>query len=231
MPISLHVLLVMRDDHNQNKLKELLYRVNYQVTSVSSRSKALELLRTKKIAPDGSVISYDIVLKEHEPPKVDGLKFLRSMNKETLLNKPPVILVSHQDDPEKVAMGLHMGAADYLVQPLRINELRNLWTHVWRQRNRAELPSNTVAHLGPVAGDDEDGSTDGSSQGTGMHSKRMEGQGTSRSGGMRDCPPAGMNQEMTDTMMHLMQQLQQSQQQQQAAQAVSHAQLAPKGVR
>ena len=30
-PISLHVLLVMRDEFNRNNLQELLHRVNYQV--------------------------------------------------------------------------------------------------------------------------------------------------------------------------------------------------------
>ena len=31
---------------------------------------------------------------------------------------------------------LHSGAADYLVQPLRQNELQNLWTKVWWRRVR-----------------------------------------------------------------------------------------------
>jgi len=39
--------------------------------------------------------------------------------------------MSTQDDRENVATSLHMGAADYLVKPLRTNELHNLWTHVW----------------------------------------------------------------------------------------------------
>ena len=29
---------------------------------------------------------------------------------------------------------LKLGAADYLVKPLRTNELLNLWTHMWRRR-------------------------------------------------------------------------------------------------
>lgn len=35
---------------------------------------------------------------------------------------------------EKVAQCLHLGAADYLVKPLRKNELNNLWAHVWRYK-------------------------------------------------------------------------------------------------
>ena len=33
---------------------------------------------------------------------------------------------------------LHSGAADYLVQPLRQNELQNLWTKVWWRKVRLQ---------------------------------------------------------------------------------------------
>lgn len=39
--------------------------------------------------------------------------------------------MSTLDDRENVATALHLGAADYLVKPLRSSELMNLWTHVW----------------------------------------------------------------------------------------------------
>lgn len=44
-----------------------------------------------------------------------------------------VAVYSSQDDRERVIECLQLGACDYLVKPLRQNELRNLWTRVWRQ--------------------------------------------------------------------------------------------------
>lgn len=41
-------------------------------------------------------------------------------------------MVSSQDSREAVERALAAGAADYLVKPLRANELRTLWMHVWR---------------------------------------------------------------------------------------------------
>ena len=42
--------------------------------------------------------------------------------------------MSSNGDREAVMKCLHSGAADYLVQPLRQNELQNLWTKVlWRK--------------------------------------------------------------------------------------------------
>ena len=50
--------------------------------------------------------------------------------------------MSAQDEVSVVVKCLRLGAADYLVKPLRTNELLNLWTHMWRRRrmvNRADL--------------------------------------------------------------------------------------------
>lgn len=44
---------------------------------------------------------------------------------------PSCAVMSTLDDRENVATALHLGAADYLVKPLRSSELTHLWTHVW----------------------------------------------------------------------------------------------------
>lgn len=43
--------------------------------------------------------------------------------------------MSAQDEVSTVVKCLRLGAADYLVKPLRTNELLNLWTHMWRRRH------------------------------------------------------------------------------------------------
>lgn len=43
-------------------------------------------------------------------------------------------VMSAQDEVTLVVKCLRLGAADYLVKPLRTNELLNLWTHMWRRR-------------------------------------------------------------------------------------------------
>lgn len=45
-----------------------------------------------------------------------------------------VKVMSAQDEVSIVVKCLRLGAADYLVKPLRTNELLNLWTHMWRRR-------------------------------------------------------------------------------------------------
>ncbi len=43
----------------------------------------------------------------------------------------PRAVMSTQDERDMVATCLSMGATDYLVKPLRHNELRNIWTRIW----------------------------------------------------------------------------------------------------
>lgn len=49
--------------------------------------------------------------------------------------------MSAQDEVSIVVKCLRHGAADYLVKPLRTNELLNLWTHMWRRRREVCCPS------------------------------------------------------------------------------------------
>ena len=46
-------------------------------------------------------------------------------------------VMSTQDSVNTVYKCMLKGASDYLVKPLRRNELRNLWQHVWRRRQNA----------------------------------------------------------------------------------------------
>ena len=50
-----------------------------------------------------------------------------------------VSVMSTQDSVNTVYKCMLKSAADYLVKPLRRNELRNLWQHVWRRQSSQSL--------------------------------------------------------------------------------------------
>ncbi|GAB2270019.1 Tor complex Tor2 interacting protein 1 [Dionaea muscipula] len=52
--------------------------------------------------------------------------------------------MSAQDEVSVVVKCLRLGAADYLVKPLRTNELLNLWTHMWRRRQTLGLVEKNI---------------------------------------------------------------------------------------
>lgn len=54
------------------------------------------------------------------------------------------VVMSAQDEVSVVVKCLRLGAADYLVKPLRTNELLNLWTHMWRRRRMLGLSEKDI---------------------------------------------------------------------------------------
>jgi len=55
--------------------------------------------------------------------------------------------MSAQDEVSIVVKCLRLGAADYLVKPLRTNELLNLWTHMWRRRRMVCISQVPTSNL------------------------------------------------------------------------------------
>mmetsp|Transcript_30508 Transcript_30508/g.97428 ORF Transcript_30508/g.97428 Transcript_30508/m.97428 type:complete len:151 (-) Transcript_30508:30-482(-) len=125
---TLRVLIADSNTESREEVAQLLRECSYEVTAVESSKRALEFLQRPE--------DFDIILKEHELPTVDGTKLLSKMLSSEKLSSIPVVMISTQDERDNVVQCLHMGAADYLIKPLRRNELRNLWTRVWFRRVR-----------------------------------------------------------------------------------------------
>lgn len=47
-----------------------------------------------------------------------------------------VAVMSVDDRRDFILKGVAHGAVDFLVKPVRINELRNIWQHVFRRRKQ-----------------------------------------------------------------------------------------------
>lgn len=139
---------------------ELLKSEEYVVTEADSGAKALELLKTTRV---------DLILTDHEPPASDCCDFIRSVLENPKTQLVPIVgafftrtpgerrnlqflssarlfaaVMSSRGDKHVMAKVFHAGAADFLLKPLRRNELRTIWTHVWRRwvRNRPTVARN-----------------------------------------------------------------------------------------
>nr|KJB30472.1 hypothetical protein B456_005G145700 [Gossypium raimondii] len=99
----------------------------FTVTTVKSSRQVIDALNAE--GPD-----IDIILTEFDLQMTKGMKLLKYIMRNNELRRIPVIMMSAQDEVSIVVKCLRLGAADYLVKPLRTNELLNLWTHMWRRR-------------------------------------------------------------------------------------------------
>ncbi|KAF5748135.1 putative two-component system sensor histidine kinase/response regulator [Tripterygium wilfordii] len=123
-PIGMRVLAVDDDPTCLLLLDTLLRRCQYHVTTTNQAITALELLRENKN-------TFDLVISDVHMPDMDGFKLLELVGLEMDL---PVIMLSANGDTKLVMKGITHGACDYLLKPIRIEELRNIWQHVIRRK-------------------------------------------------------------------------------------------------
>ncbi|PHT75384.1 Two-component response regulator ARR12 [Capsicum annuum] len=123
-PIGMRVLAVDDNPICLKLLDSLLRKCQYQVTTTSQARMALKMLRENKDR-------FDLVISDVHMPDMDGFKLLELVGLEMDL---PVIMLSANSDTRLVMKGISHGACDYLVKPVRIEELRNIWQHVIRRK-------------------------------------------------------------------------------------------------
>ncbi|XP_027352936.1 two-component response regulator-like APRR3 isoform X3 [Abrus precatorius] len=122
----LRVLLVEADDSTRQIIAALLRKCSYRVAAVRDGLKAWETLKNK--ADD-----IDLILTEVDLPSISGFSLLTLIMEHDTCKNIPVIMMSSHDSVSMVFKCMLKGAADFLIKPVRRNELRNLWQHVWRR--------------------------------------------------------------------------------------------------
>lgn len=123
-PAGLRVLVVDDDVTCLKILEHMLQKCRYHVTTCSEALTALSLLRERKGG-------FDVVISDVHMPDMDGFKLLELVGLEMDL---PVIMMSADGRTSAVMRGIKHGACDYLIKPVRIEELKNIWQHVVRKK-------------------------------------------------------------------------------------------------
>lgn len=123
----LRVLLVESDDSTRQIIAALLRKCSYKVAAVGDGLKAWEVLKRRPR-------NVDIILTEVDLPSISGYALLTLIMEHEICKNVPVIMMSAHDSISTVYKCMLRGAVDFLVKPLRKNELRNLWQHVWRRQ-------------------------------------------------------------------------------------------------
>ncbi|KAK1414010.1 hypothetical protein QVD17_29747 [Tagetes erecta] len=132
-PIGMRVLAVDDDPTCLKLLDGLLRKCQYQVTTTNQARTALNMLRENRDR-------FDVVISDVHMPDMDGFKLLELVGLEMDL---PVIMLSGNSDRKLVMKGITHGACDYLVKPVRLEELRNIWQHVIRRKVESKPQSKS----------------------------------------------------------------------------------------
>ncbi|KAJ6404435.1 hypothetical protein OIU84_012595 [Salix udensis] len=134
----LGVLLVEADDSTRQIIVALLRKCGYRVSAVPDGLMAWETLKERPH-------SIDLILTEVELPLISGYALLSLAMEHDVCKNIPVIMMSSHHSISMVLKCMLKGAADFLVKPVRKNELRNLWQHVWRRHTltAGKIPRNS----------------------------------------------------------------------------------------
>ena len=124
------LLIVEDDDAVASALLAAVSSAGHKAERVFRGSDAL--LQHRKAA----MILLDLGL-----PDMDGLEVLRKLRQVTL---NPVIILTARDDERSVIRGLRLGADDYLIKPVKLNELLARIEAVARRMGRAAAPSSEL---------------------------------------------------------------------------------------
>ncbi|KAL5652288.1 hypothetical protein ACJX0J_037746, partial [Zea mays] len=133
-PVGLRVLAVDDDRVCLKILERQLKCCNYNTTVVTDAQTALDMLRERK---DGN--QFDLVISDVVMTKMDGFKLLELIGLEMDL---PVIMLSANSETQTIMKGIKHGACDYMVKPVRLEQLRGIWTHV--VKNSKIDPRNNI---------------------------------------------------------------------------------------
>ncbi|MCP6680860.1 response regulator transcription factor [Bacillus nakamurai] len=92
-------------------VSESLTKEGFEVTAAFDGEEALEILNTQKF----EVILLDLML-----PKIDGMECLRMIRSKSMV---PVLIMSAKDEDVDKALGLGLGADDYISKPFSMLEV------------------------------------------------------------------------------------------------------------
>jgi len=109
-------ILIVEDDLVSLKLiQKILTGFNYKVVTAESGKDAISILEKEK--------NIDIIVSDVMMPLMDGFQFLTYIKADVQYQDIPVILCTALNDMDSVKKGLKLGAADYIVKPIKADTL------------------------------------------------------------------------------------------------------------
>ncbi|KAJ3692932.1 hypothetical protein LUZ60_012027 [Juncus effusus] len=122
---ELHVLAVDDSPVERAIIAALLKSSKYRVTSVDSAQRALELLV-------GLELNFNMIITDYTMPGMTGYDLLKRVKESAELKKIPVVIVSSENVPNRIARCLREGAEDFLLKPVRPDDVSRLCTRVMK---------------------------------------------------------------------------------------------------
>jgi two-component system, response regulator, stage 0 sporulation protein F len=107
------ILVVEDEDNTRHALTKLLTREGYFVEGVANGYEALSYLRGQSV---------NLIVTDIKMPRMDGITFLRELNKN--FPKSNVIMITAYGGVDSYLEAMNLGAFEYINKPVQIDELK-----------------------------------------------------------------------------------------------------------
>ncbi|WOH05318.1 hypothetical protein DCAR_0624734 [Daucus carota subsp. sativus] len=131
---KLRILLYDADVESSQQCSSLLRQCssNYQVKAVFSANEVMNALNSSCTTPGFEI---DIILAEASLlVSTGGSHLLRYITQSNDLKHIPVIMMFEEDDVSMIFKGLGFGATDYIMKPLGVTDVLNLWDRIHKRK-------------------------------------------------------------------------------------------------
>ena len=128
------ILLVEDDTEISEMLKNFLITENYEVVTAYDGESACE----RFFADEYSIVLLDLMI-----PKISGMEVMKTIRASSTV---PIMIISAKDTDSDKALGLGLGADDYVTKPFSVTEVL--------ARIKANIRRNTQYAAGAAAGQD-----------------------------------------------------------------------------
>ncbi|KAM1486314.1 hypothetical protein ACFX2I_000527 [Malus domestica] len=147
VPEAVTVLAVDGDSACLTLLSRMLCKLGYKVLTAKRACDALSIAQKKES-------ELHLVLTEVHLPDMDKYELLERMR---AVSKLPVVIMSDDDDENAMLGGLFKGAVYYIVKPLTMDSLKNLWQFAFISNRDAVTTSNNRDVVIDLTADDSSG--------------------------------------------------------------------------
>ncbi|CAO2042397.1 unnamed protein product [Urochloa humidicola] len=143
-------VLVVDDSPVDRRVAQLLLSSNscagsFHVIAVDSAKKALEFLGIKNGEEQQAI---DMVLTDYSMPEMTGYDLLKAIKALNLLKPIPVVVMSSENEPQRISRCLSAGAEDFIVKPLQSKDVQRLRS-CCAAMPKASAPCEAVSKMTP----------------------------------------------------------------------------------
>ncbi|MBN2285587.1 MAG: sigma-54-dependent Fis family transcriptional regulator [Tissierellales bacterium] len=110
----MNILLVDDDRDSRRSIKRFLEKIGHHVTECDDGEEALNLYKS---------IDFPMVITDINMPKMNGIELLRTLKSLPKVDGTEVVLFTGYSNIDTAIEALRLGAYDYLIKPLNVEEL------------------------------------------------------------------------------------------------------------